>query len=67
LFRQKVAKNHCAGGSGLDNILLSRLPLPLADRAPARTRASLRSNIRALLARSSAQLRHRQWRRFSLR
>jgi len=41
--------------------------LPLADRAPARTRASLRSNIRALLARSSAQLRHRQWRRFSLR
>ena len=41
-------------------------PLPLAYRAPVRTRASLPSNMRALLARSPARLRHRQRRRLSL-
>ena len=60
LFRQKVPKNHCACGGDLDNVLLSRLPLPLADRAPARTPASLQSNMRALLARSATRLRHHQ-------
>ena len=67
LFRQKAAKNQCARGGDLDTVLVSRLPLPLADRAPARTRTSLCSNMRALLARSAARLRHRQRRRLSLR
>jgi hypothetical protein len=55
----KVAKTIGAGRDGLGNVLLPRLPLLLASRAPARTRASLRSNSRALLARSAASLRHR--------
>jgi len=55
-----VAKDHCARGGGFGNVVLPHLPLPLADRAPARTRTSLRSNMRALLARSPARLRHRQ-------
>ncbi len=63
---QKVPKNHCACGGDLTNIVFVRLPLPLADRAPARTPASLPSNMRALLARSAARLRHRQRRRLSL-
>jgi len=67
LFRQKVPKNHCACDGDLDNILLSRLPLPLADRAPARTPASLQSDMRALLARSASRLRHRQRRQVLLR
>jgi hypothetical protein len=49
LFRQKVAKDHCACGGGLGNIVLPHLPLPLADRAPARTPPSMTSNMRRLL------------------
>jgi hypothetical protein len=35
LFRQKVAKDHGARGGGQTHIVFVRLPLPLADRAPA--------------------------------
>ncbi|HEX7369710.1 MAG TPA: winged helix-turn-helix domain-containing protein [Rhodanobacteraceae bacterium] len=55
LFRQKGAKDHCAGHDGFAGIVPAELPLVLANRAPARTRTSLCSNIRALLARSTAR------------
>src|SRR5690242_9145783 len=55
----KVAKTIRAGRDGLADVVSARLPLLLASRAPARTRASLCSNSRALLARSASSLRHR--------
>jgi hypothetical protein len=50
----KSSQNHCTQYGGFDNIVLSKLPLVLADRAPARTRTSLCSNIRAFPARPAA-------------
>jgi len=55
----KVAKTIRAERDGLADVVSARLPLLLALRAPARTRASLRSNSRALLARSASSPRHR--------
>ncbi|MGH8182344.1 MAG: hypothetical protein ACREPH_01645, partial [Rhodanobacteraceae bacterium] len=34
LFRQKGAKNHCAGHAGSGNVVLPKLPLVLAEFAP---------------------------------
>jgi len=52
---QKVPKNACAGRTSM-RLLPHRFPALLADRGPARTRASMRSNNRALLPRSAAVL-----------
>ena len=51
----KSSQNHCAGHDDLADIASARSPLVLADRAPARTRPSLASDMRALLARSAAR------------
>src|SRR6185312_5740762 len=59
---ERVAKDHCSGHDGLADILSTRLPLVPADRAPARTRTSMCSNMRALLARSAARCGVMQWR-----
>ncbi|GEM_PF-5127115 len=48
-------QSRCAGHDGLADVVSARLPLVLADRAPARTRTSLCSNMRALLARAAAR------------
>src|SRR5574337_84965 len=56
----KVAKTIGACGGGRTNIVFVRLPLPLASRAPARTRTSVCSNMRAFPACSASRLRHRQ-------
>src|SRR5690348_10282958 len=55
----KVTKATRAGRDGLADIVSARLSLLLASHAPARTRTSVCSNRRALLARSASSLRHR--------
>ncbi|TAM93836.1 MAG: hypothetical protein EPN40_12890, partial [Rhodanobacteraceae bacterium] len=50
------AKERCAGHDGFADIVSAQLPLMLADRAQARTRPSLISDRRALLARSAVRL-----------
>ncbi|HET7930598.1 MAG TPA: hypothetical protein VFL63_04310, partial [Rhodanobacteraceae bacterium] len=40
----KSSQNHCARHAGFGNVVLPKLPLVLADRAPARTRTSLCSD-----------------------
>src|SRR5690348_8301814 len=55
----KVTKAIRAGRDDLADVVSARLPLLLVSRAPARTRTSLCSNNRALLARSASSLRHR--------
>ncbi|MDE2272165.1 MAG: hypothetical protein KGJ94_09305 [Xanthomonadaceae bacterium] len=51
----KNGQNHCAGHDGFADVVSAQLPLVLAARAPARTRPTLASNMRALLARSTAR------------